>query len=173
VDGAGKLVRAEKSALGKGGMDSKLAAAKTVTDAGAAMVVANGRMSDVLNRIVAGEEIGTIFCGSSRRRSGRTRWIGSARPAGAIVIDAGARRALVEQHRSLLPAGIVAVEGTFSRGDVVAIKSDDGSEIAHGLTNYNSDDIQRIRGKKTQEVRKALAEAAYDEVVHRNNLAMV
>jgi len=173
VDGAGKLVRAEKSALGKGGMDSKLAAAKTVTDAGAAMVVANGRMSDVLNRIVAGEEIGTIFCGSSRRRSGRTRWIGSARPAGAIVIDAGARRALLEQHRSLLPAGIVAVEGTFSRGDVVAIKSDDGSEIAHGLTNYNSDDIQRIRGKKTQEVRKALAEAAYDEVVHRNNLAMV
>jgi glutamate 5-kinase len=173
VEGTSKLVRAEKSTLGKGGMDSKLAAAKTVTDAGAAMIVANGRMPDVLNRIVAGEEVGTLFCGSTRRRSGRTRWIGSVRPSGAIVIDAGARRALVDQHRSLLPAGIVSVEGTFQRGDVVAIKSQDGTELARGLTNYSSDDVERIRGKKTQEVRKTLADGAYDEVVHRNNLAMV
>jgi glutamate 5-kinase len=173
VGGARKLVRAEKSKLGKGGMDSKLTAAKTVTDAGAAMIVANGRMPDVLKRIVAGEEIGTLFCGTARRRSGRTRWIGSTRPTGAIVIDAGARRALVEQHRSLLPAGITSVEGTFQRGDVVAIKTDDGAEIAHGLSNYSSDDVQRIRGMKTQDVRKTMVDSAYDEVVHRNNLAMV
>lgn len=172
---AQKLVRAEKTELGKGGMNSKLAAAKMVLDCGEAMIVADGRMENVLLRLLAGEPIGTLFFNSdngSRRRSGRDRWIGAARPVGTIVIDDGAVKALVEKNRSLLPAGIVRVEGDFSRGDVVSIASSAGQLIARGLTNYSSEDIQRIRGKKTAEVRQLLKEQAYDEVVHRDNLVL-
>src|SRR5206468_391099 len=107
VDAARELVRVEKSALGKGGMDSKVNAARMVTDAGSAMVVADGRMEDVLTRIVAGEEVGTLFVPGNRKMSSRSRWIGAARAAGTIVVDAGAVTALVQKNRSLLPAGII------------------------------------------------------------------
>jgi glutamate 5-kinase len=172
VESAQQLIRAEKSELGKGGMNSKLAAAKMVLDCGEAMAVADGRMENVLPRLLGGEEIGTLFASSARRRSGKDRWIGAARAVGTIVVDAGAVSALVEKNRSLLPAGIVKVEGDFARGDVVAISAPDGKTIARGLTNYNSQDIRLIQGKKTAEVRTLLAERAYDEVVHRDNLVI-
>jgi glutamate 5-kinase len=174
IEEARKLVRDEKSAAGKGGMDSKLLAAKMVTDAGEAMVVADGRTPDVLPRLIAGDEIGTLFISedsSARKRSSRGRWIGSVQPAGRIIIDDGARRALVENHKSLLPAGIISVQGPFDAGDVVAIVCGE-TEIARGLSNYSSPDVQRIARMKTQEVRMLLAEAAYDEVVHRDNLVV-
>ena len=114
VDHAQQLVRTEKSALGKGGMASKLLAARNVTDAGEMLIVANGRTIDVLLRLLDGEEIGTLFVPANRRRSGRTRWIGVARATGSIVIDAGAVKALVERNRSLLPAGITDVRGDLS-----------------------------------------------------------
>jgi glutamate 5-kinase len=173
IDTARQLVRAEKSALGKGGMDSKLTAARMVTSSGSAMVVGDGRMADVLVRLIGGEEVGTLFVPANRKLSGRSRWIGSVRPAGTIVVDDGAVKALVEKNRSLLPAGIVKVEGQFARGDVIAIAASDGRIIARGLSNYAADDVDRIKGKKTAEVRAALAEAAYDEVVHRDNLVVV
>jgi glutamate 5-kinase len=172
VDEARRLVRAEKSALGKGGMDSKLAAAEAVTDCGEAMVIADGRMKDILPRLLDGQELGTLFVPSARKRSSRSRWIGSARPVGALVVDDGAVKALVEKNRSLLPAGIVRVEGTFERGDLVAIKSPQGALIARGLSNYASAAVETIRGKKTAEVRELLKEAAYDEVIHRDNLVV-
>ncbi len=172
LDHARELVRVEKSALGKGGMNSKLEAARMVTDAGEAMVVANGRMENILPRLLGGEELGTLFEPSPRRRPSRSGWIGSVQPAGAIVIDDGAVTALVEKHRSLLPAGIVRVEGDFSRGDVVAIRAADGRAIARGLCNYSSDVLGQIRGRKTAEVRSLLSESAYDEVVHRDNLVV-
>ncbi|HYO07539.1 MAG TPA: glutamate 5-kinase [Tepidisphaeraceae bacterium] len=173
LEHANTLVRAEKSALGKGGMNSKLEAARRVTDAGEAMVVADGRRGDVLVSILAGEETGTLFVPSPKTRSSRSRWIDAARPAGSIVVDAGAVRALIEKNRSLLPAGISRVEGNFAPGDVVAIVGgDDGAIIAQGLTNYGSEDVERVRGKKTAEVRALLGEAAYDEVVHRDNLVV-
>jgi glutamate 5-kinase len=168
-----KLVRAEKSELGKGGMNSKLHAAKMVLDCGEAMAVADGRMENVLPRLLGGEEIGTLFLANARsRRTGKDRWIGAARPAGTIVIDAGAISALVEKNKSLLPAGIVSVEGTFTRGDVIAIAGPDGKIVARGLTNYSSSDVQLIRGKKTSDVRALMKEQAYDEVVHRDNLVV-
>ena len=172
VERARELVRAEKSALGRGGMNSKLEAARMVTDSGEAMVIADGRMENVLPRVLAGDDVGTLFVPAGRKRSGRSRWIGSARAAGKIRVDEGAAGAVAAKNRSLLPAGVVQVEGTFERGDVVEILSPAGVCIARGLTNYASDDVERIRGKKTAEVRALLAEGAYDEVVHRDNLVV-
>lgn len=173
VDAARELVRAEKSALGKGGFNSKLEAARQVTEFGEVMIVANGRMENILPRLIDGEELGTLFAPVGKKASSRSRWIGSARPAGIIVVDDGAARALVEKNKSLLPAGIVSVEGDFQRGDVVAIQSSAGQTIARGLSNYAAEDVKRIRGKKTSEVRAALADGAYDEVVHRDNLVVM
>jgi glutamate 5-kinase len=172
IDEAGKLVRTDKTSVGKGGMNSKLAAAKTVTDAGDAMVVVGGRMERVLARLLDGDDVGTLFVPSAKRRNSRSRWIGSARPVGSIYVDEGAVRALTERNRSLLPAGIVKAKGEFRRGDLVAICSADGATIARGLSNYSHDQIEIIRGKKTAEVRSLLGQAAYDEVVHRDNLVI-
>ncbi len=169
---ARELVRAEKSPLGKGGFNSKLEAARIVTESGEAMLVADGRMENILLRLLDGEEAGTLFVPSSRKLSSRSRWIGSVRPAGAIVIDPGAVRAVTELNKSLLPAGIVKVEGTFARGDVVMLQDEAGRPVARGLSNYSADDVLSIRGKKTAEVRAIFAEAAYDEVVHRDNLVV-
>jgi glutamate 5-kinase len=166
------LVRVEKSPLGRGGMSSKLHAARTMTDAGEAMIVADGRMPDILLRLLDGEELGTMFAPAQKKRPARSRWIGSARPQGSIMVDEGAAKALVEKNRSLLPAGITHAQGDFARGDIVSIIAPDGHEIARGLSNYSADDVLIIRGKKTAEVRTMLAEGAYDEVVHRDNLVV-
>ncbi|MDB5299338.1 MAG: Glutamate 5-kinase [Phycisphaerales bacterium] len=172
VEAARELVRAEKSALGKGGFNSKLEAARQVTDFGEVMIVANGRMESVLPRLLEGEELGTLFAPAGKKIPSRSRWIGSARPAGTIVVDDGAMKALVEKNKSLLPAGVTKVEGDFARGDVVAIAAADGTPIGRGLSNYTADDVRRILGKKTQEVRAIFADAAYDEIVHRDNLVL-
>ncbi len=172
IEQAQQLVRKEKSQLGKGGMDSKLQAARMVTDAGEAMIVANGRMENVLVRLIDYEPLGTLFVPSDRKKSSKSRWIGSARPVGSIIIDEGAVKALVEKNKSLLPAGIIKIKGPFEKGDVVAIETQSGQEIARGLSNYNSALTEKIMGKKTAEVRALLGEAAYDEVVHRDNLAI-
>jgi len=172
IDHAQQLVRKEKSQLGKGGMDSKLQAARMVTDAGEAMCVVDGRMPEVLTRLLDCEPVGTLFAPSPRKRSSRSRWIGAARPVGAILIDDGAVRALVEKNKSLLAAGITAVDGTFEKGDLVSIQTQQGVEIARGLSNYPAPLITQIRGLKTAEVRAQLGEAAYDEVIHRDNLVI-
>jgi glutamate 5-kinase len=170
IDEARQLVRAEKSALGKGGMNSKLEAARMVSDAGEAMVVVDGRMNNVLIRLIEGEPVGTLFAPHSRKRSSRGRWIGSVRPVGTIAIDAGAVRALVEGGRSLLPAGVTQVEGSFARGDCIAIHDPAGRMIGRGLSNYSADETRAVLGRKTAQVRALLGTAAYDEVVHRDNL---
>jgi glutamate 5-kinase len=170
IELAKTLVRTEKSALGKGGMNSKVEAARMVTDAGECLVVANGREDDVLLRILACNEVGTLFVPSSKKLSSRSRWIGSVRPVGTIVVDDGAAKALLDHNKSLLPAGIVKVQGEFNRGDVVAIATTTDVTIARGLTNYSASEVESIRGKKTKDVRALLAEGAYDEVIHRDNL---
>jgi glutamate 5-kinase len=172
VGAARSLVRTEKSAAGKGGMNSKLNAAQMVGGSGEAMLVAHGRMENILPRLLDGEMLGTFFVPAGRKRAGKDRWIGAARPAGFVHVDEGAATAVGQKNRSLLPAGITRIEGTFERGDVIAIVSPDGTTIARGLTNYASSDIERIRGKKTKDVRELLADHAYDEVVHRDNLVV-
>lgn len=173
TEDAQALVRKEKSAAGKGGMDSKVKAADIVTRAGERLVVAHGRMERVLPRLLAGEELGTLFVPSGKRKSGRSRWISSARASGVIKIDEGAAKALVRGDRSLLAAGVVEVSGTFSPGDVVDIVTYEGKVLAKGLSNYSSEDTDRIRGKKSAEIRKLLTESTYDEVVHRDNMVLL
>jgi glutamate 5-kinase len=173
VEQGRELVRTEKSALGKGGMNSKFEAAKTVTDAGEALIVANGRDANVLPRLLDGEALGTLFVPSAaKKRSSRSRWIGAARPAGSIIVDDGAATALTQRNRSLLAAGVTKVTGVFVPGDVVSIVNASGKEIARGLSNYASEDAHKICGKKTTEVHALLGDAAYDEVVHRDNLVI-
>ncbi|HEV2292988.1 MAG TPA: glutamate 5-kinase [Tepidisphaeraceae bacterium] len=172
VERARELVRIGRSALGKGGMNSKFDAARTVTDAGEALIIANGREEHVLPRLLAGESLGTLFVPSPKKRNSRSRWIGAARSAGSIVVDDGAAAAITQRNRSLLAAGVTKVSGTFVPGDVVSIVNGAGKEIARGLSNYASEDARRICGKKTAEVHALLGEAAYDEVVHRDNLVL-
>jgi glutamate 5-kinase len=172
LEDARKLVRPEKSDLGRGGMDSKLLAAEMVTECGSAMIVADGRMPDVLDRVMSFQPLGTLFVPAEKNRSSRSRWIGAARPVGAVIVDAGAAAAVAQKNKSLLPAGIVKVEGDFGRGDVIAIKGPDGKMIARGLSNYAARQVDQIRGQKTAAVRDLLGEQAYDEVVHRSNLVV-
>jgi glutamate 5-kinase len=172
LEEARKHLRPEKSALGKGGMDSKFNAGRMMTDAGEAMIVADGRMPDVLLRIMDAEEIGTLFAPAARKRSSRDRWISSLRTTGKLTVDDGARKALQQNNRSLLPAGIVDVSGEFARGDAVAIVTTDGTLVARGLSNYSHVDMLLIKGKKTSEVRQALPDRAYDEAVHKDNLVL-
>jgi glutamate 5-kinase len=172
LDEVRQHIRPEKSPLGKGGMDSKLQAAQMITDAGEAMVVADGRMENVLPRLLQGDDIGTLFIPKGKKRSSRSRWIGALRTAGTLMVDEGARKALVEKNRSLLPAGILKVEGEFERGDAVGIIEVNGTLIARGLSNYSSADMIRVQGKKTPQVKQLLADGAYDEAVHRDNLVL-
>jgi len=167
------LVRGERSRLGSGGMETKLQAADMMIRAGEAAVIANARTECVLTRILAGERIGTVFVPADRKMSHRRRWIGQAtKPAGRIVIDDGAARAIGQGGKSLLPSGITAVAGTFDKGAVVSVVDATGSEIARGLTNYSSGQIERIKGLQTDGIAAVLGDNPYDVVVHRDNMTV-
>jgi len=161
--------------LGSGGMVTKLAAARMVTAAGASMVLAGGADPGVINRILEGEEIGTFFHPRGRAYDARRFWIafGNAR-CGAIRVNDGAVKALVEQGKSLLPVGIVAVQGAFAKGDTVSVVSEDGREFARGITCYASPEVEKMRGRRSSEL-PALLGAAYseEEVIHRDNLVIL
>jgi glutamate 5-kinase len=168
------LATPARSALGTGGMHSKLAAAKRVTQAGGSVIIASGIKPEPLVRILAGEPVGTLCLAHGARHRARKRWIGlAARPRGHYVVDDGARHALESGAKSLLAIGILEVVGEFEKGDVVGIRDPSGREFARGLTNYAAADALRIRGLRTHEARQALGAAAYDEVVHRDNLALI
>jgi glutamate 5-kinase len=162
------------SAFSSGGMASKIRAADVAVRAGVGVVIARGEGLD-LARILAGDEIGTYFVPSSRRLRGRKKWMAfNPRTEGAIVVDRGAERAIVRHGRSLLPAGVKAASGDFPMGGVVSIRDEDGREIARGLSNYSCEDLVRIKGLNSARAAAALGgEAAFAEVVHRDNLVLV
>jgi glutamate 5-kinase len=163
-----------RSALGTGGMRSKLQSAKLVTQAGGSVIIASGRQAEPLTRILAGEPVGTLFLARGQTQGARKRWIGlTARPRGRFIVDAGARRALETGTKSLLAIGVVDVLGEFDKGDVVGIQDAAGQEFARGLTNYSTADARQIQGLRTEQVRQALGSAPYDEVVHRDNLVLI
>jgi glutamate 5-kinase len=173
-DGVHGLVYDEKTAGGTGGMASKLEAARMATSAGEAAVIADGRDPEVLRKLFAGQDVGTLFLPASTRLKSYKRWLGmTARPCGAVVVDRGAQSALMEGGKSLLPSGITAVRGEFQQGDVVAVEGPQGVEVARGLANYSSRDIERIKGARTSEVESILGRKDYDEVIHRDNMAVV
>lgn len=160
--------------LSKGGMASKLRAAKIVTAAGENVAVASGRHPGILRQIMAGEAVGTLFVAQGKTISPWKRWIGfSAQPRGAIMLDAGACDAIARNGGSLLAIGITRVEGSFDKGDVVAIRDPEGTELARGLTNYPSPEIERIKGLKSDRIAQVLGHCPYQEVVHRDNLAIL
>jgi glutamate 5-kinase len=160
--------------LSKGGMASKIAAARIVTEAGGSCIVASGRDDDVLERICRGAAVGTLFTGRAEAMPAWKRWLGwSADARGTVVVDAGARDAVVTGGRSLLAAGIRGVEGDFSSGDVVGLVSDSGRVFARGLVNYPADDLRRIQGLRTERIADVLGSIPYEEVVHRDNLAVI
>lgn len=160
------------SSFASGGMLTKLKAARICMAAGVPMIIANSDNDDVIRHIVDGEEIGTLFIPREEKMQARKKWIAFGTVAqGSVLVDTGAETALLKKGKSLLPSGVVAVEGDFERGTVVAVAAaDDKREIARGMVNYSSDEIRRIAGKKSSEIEKILQGKDYDEVIHRNNL---
>jgi glutamate 5-kinase len=157
-----------------GGMSTKLVAATTVTEAGESLWIADGTDFGVLQRVMAGEDVGTLFVPGTGQLSSAKRWLAFfAAPAGQLEVDDGAVKALCKAGKSLLPKGIVAVRGAFQKGDTVAIVDRGGRQIAVGVTNYGAVDLEQIKGRHTDEIAAILQRQGYTEVVHRNNLALV
>jgi len=167
------LVSGAGTALGVGGMATKLAAAQRATEGGEPVVIANGATAGALGRIFNGDDEGTLFLPKAQRMQSRKRWIGlTARPAGTVVVDAGARRALEQRGKSLLPSGVLSVTGRFEHGDVVAILDEAGHEFARGLVNYSAADAALIAGLNSRDIRRTLGSKPYDELIHRDNLVL-
>jgi len=160
--------------ISKGGMASKLKAAKTVNEVGIHCFIGSGRQESILEQLVQGHDVGTFFLGRNDLVPAKKRWLGwSASVSGKIVVDNGARQAILERGSSLLPAGVLAVSGKFVVGDVVTLEASDGSCFARGLVNYSSIDLERIRGLKTDRISEILGVCAYDEVIHRDDLVVI
>jgi len=149
-----------------GGMKTKIEAARIASNAGCRIVLGNGRAKDVITRIVAGEEIGTVFM-PKRKLSNRSRWILNSAPAGTIRIDAGAMRAL-RNHKSLLPSGIISVEGSFEAGDVVML-----NDNAKAVTSFSSSQLKALAGKHSSEIRKILGQGHRDVVAIPEDIVII
>ena len=157
-----------------GGMATKLEAAQKAGASGIPMVIANGREHGTLGRLLKGEPLGTYFLPRDDRLAARKRWIAFAvPPQGRLMVDAGARKALTEKGKSLLPSGLVEITGEFRAGEVVALAEPEGDDFARGLVNYDAGDLRKIRGAKTAEIEKALGYKGLAEVIHRDNLVVL
>lgn len=161
------------SNLGTGGMLTKLQAAQKAGVAGIPTLIVNGRTERILQRVFGGEELGSLFLSSTSRLNARKRWIAlSMRPTGKMRLDAGAVRAVVAGGKSLLPTGIVAVEGEFERGDAVHICGPDATPFAIGVASYNSSELEQIKGHRCSEIASILGYQYRDEAVHRDYLVL-
>jgi len=159
---------------GVGGMETKMQAARLATGGGADTIIASGKEPDVLLRLVAGDDIGTLFPATVDNMESRRRWmLAGLSVRGSIVVDAGAARVLREDRRSLLPAGVKDVQGSFQRGEAVAIVDPDGERVACGMANYASEEILRIRGVRSDRIEEVLGHHYGGEVVHRDNLVVL
>lgn len=162
------------SAFGTGGMATKLDAARILMKAGIPMVVCDGHRPDVLLDAFAGEPVGTYFAGGEGEVEARKLWIAFARhPQGSVVVDAGARDALCLRGTSLLPAGVVGVEGRFPQGAPVAIVDEAGAQLARGLSDFASDDLELVKGHTSTEIARSWPALAGREVVHRDRLVIL
>jgi len=161
------------STIGKGGMITKVLAAKRAASGGAHTVIASGREPDVLLRLAAGEPIGTEFVAQTGRLAARKKWLADhLQLRGSVKLDAGAARALQRDGKSLLPIGVVEVSGDFERGEAVACLDPEGREIARGLINYSSSDARRIMRRPSSDIEAILGFAEEPELIHRDNLVL-
>jgi glutamate 5-kinase len=169
-----RMIYDASSAVSVGGMSTKLQAAQKAGASGIPMVIASGREAGALQRLLKGEPVGTYFQPRDDRLAARKRWIAFAvPPQGRLMVDAGAKKALTERGKSLLPSGLVEVEGEFRAGEVVALSALNGREFARGLVNYDADELRRLRGAKTKDIEQALGYKGLDEVIHRDNLVIL
>ena len=161
-------------ALGRGGMQTKLEAARLASRSGCNTVIAGGRNQNILMRICLGETIGTFLSADKTPIAARKQWLaGQLQVKGTLVLDEGASRVLRQQGSSLLAVGVTAVKGSFTRGELVSCEDSSGIEVARGLVNYNSDETQLIQGKSTEEIITILGYCEDDELIHRDNLVLV
>jgi len=160
-------------ALGTGGMTSKIKAARKVISAGVPMVIARGDKPNILLKLFSGQKHGTFFIPQKQRLASRKCWIAySLKPKGTITIDDGAVKALLKNGKSLLPSGIIAVKDDFGVGAPVEFKNRYNESLGIGLVNYSSADIDKIKGLKSSRIKQVLGHKSYDEVIHRDNLAI-
>jgi len=163
----------EADPVGMGGMKSKVIAARKVTAFGIPYIIAHGKKAGILSDILSGRETGTLFLPMARHLKSKKYWIAfTLRSRGKICIDKGAKDAIVNQGKSLLPSGIVRVDGDFSVGDPVTCVDMNGVSIAKGLINYSSSDIDRIKGLNTSRIEQVLGDKPYDEIIHRDNMVV-
>ena len=161
------------SSIGRGGMITKILAAKRAAGSGASTVIAWGREADALIRLTQGEAIGTLLIAQTQKNQARKQWMADhLQMRGAVVVDDGAAVKLRDEGKSLLPIGMVQVEGEFSRGDVIAVRDGAGTEIARGLANYSSSEARLLCRKPSAEFEKLLGYAAEPEMLHRDNLVL-
>ncbi|WP_437203080.1 glutamate 5-kinase [Planctomicrobium sp. SH664] len=162
-----------KSSRGTGGMFTKLEAVRMATAVGESVIIADGRDNRVLDRIMAGDDVGTLFTAQGGVIPAWKRWIGfTVTPRGKLHLDGGAVKAVKHGGKSLLPIGITQVEGSFEKGELVSLLDTEGTEFGRGLTNYDSSTVTSIAKMKTEQVEARLGEAAYEEVIHRDNLCV-
>lgn len=162
------------SNMAQGGMVTKIQAARIAASSGAYMLVVNSQEPQVIRRILDGESLGTLFLPSSKKLDARQRWIAYGSPVqGRVLIDGGAVDALLKRGKSLLPSGVVGVEGNFEAGCVVGVYTPDGREIARGISNYSSGAVDKIKGRRTTEILEVLGYKDFDEIIHRNNLTLI
>jgi glutamate 5-kinase len=169
-----RIARGTKKDTSRGGMSSKLKAATLVTSGGGMVIIASGLRKTVLEDIMKGEHIGTLFVPTSRKIRGKKFWLAFTNtPCGSVYIDDGAKLAILQKGTSLLPAGIKATGGDFNCGDLVSIMDGMGKEIARGLTNFSKDEVEKIKGLKSAGIEAVLGAKPYEEVIHRNNMVIM
>ena len=159
--------------LGRGGMITKVAAARKSALSGASTVIASGRERDVIARVAAGEALGTWLRTDSRPLAARKQWIAGLKPAGTLTLDDGAARAVQGGGKSLLPVGVREVGGAFQRGDSVVCVDGAGRVIAHGLVNYSAEEARRIAGKNSAAARGVIGAGYEAELIHRDNMTVL
>ena len=169
-----KLAGGSKSKVTVGGMYTKILAAKQTMSFGIPTLIVNGFDKSIAEKIYKGKSVGTLFWAGREKIKKRKHWIAhTLKPSGKIMIDSGAKKAILSQGKSLLPAGVIKVEGKFEFGNAVRILGEDGKEIARGLVNYNFRDLDSIMGMRTSEVKKIFEDNFYNEVIHRDDLTLL
>lgn len=169
-----RLAHGPEDAVGTGGMTTKLEAARIATQAGHPAVIADGRTPDVIRRLLDGEPLGTFFAPQADRLRHKKHWIAYSLPqAGRVVLDAGAVRAIVHQGGSLLPSGVLSVEGDFENGEMIGCVDEQGTEWARGISHYSAREIRRIAGKQSSDIDVILGYRICDDIIHRDELVVL
>ena len=168
-----KAASSEADPVGMGGMKSKVIAARKVTAFGIPFIIVPGKKEGILHEVFSGENVGTLFLPMEEHLKSKKHWIAfTLRSRGKLIIDDGATKAITQQGKSLLPGGVLGVEGDFSVGDPVSCLDGNGQVFAKGLVNYSSQDIDKIKGLKTTKIKQVLGSHPYDEIIHRDNMAV-